>query len=117
MRGPGEFAKLVHAGGALVEFDQRRINGGQVQRGIGTAETPEARIGGGRGMDRQQMQDAAAELIDDVRQLAGEVAKLAGRRNDGEILPIQLLELGFEFFIVGGRADFVVGPNRRVKAQ
>ena len=34
MRGVSEFAKLVNAGGALVEFHERGINGGQIQRGI-----------------------------------------------------------------------------------
>ena len=62
MRGVGQFAKLVNAGGAFVKLDERGINGGQIQRGIRTAETSEARVGRRRRMDRQQMQDAAAEL-------------------------------------------------------
>ena len=61
VRGIGKFAKLVNAGGAFVKLDQGRIHGGQIQRGIRAAEPAEARIGGGRGMDRQQMEDAAAE--------------------------------------------------------
>jgi len=40
MCGPGEFAKLIHTGGAFVEFNQRRINGGQIQAGIRAAKTP-----------------------------------------------------------------------------
>jgi len=57
-------------------------------------------------MDRQQVQDAAAELLDDVGQLAGQVAQLAGGRNDGEFFFIERPELGFEFFVAGGGQIF-----------
>ena len=106
MRRPGEFAKLVHAGGALVEFHQRRINGGQIQAGIRTAETPEARISRRCGLHRQQLQNAAAERVDDVRQLPREVAQFAGGRNDGAAAFVELTELGLEFFVAGGRQIF-----------
>ena len=87
MRVAGKFAKLVHAGGALVKFNQRRVNGRHVKRGIRAAETAEARIGRRRGMNRQQMDDAATELLNDVRQLAGEVAQFAGRRKTVKFFP------------------------------
>ena len=57
-------------------------------------------------MHRQQMKDAAAERVDDVRQLAREVAQFSGRRNDGEILRVERLELRFEFFVARGRPIF-----------
>src|ERR1017187_8153492 len=102
----GEFAKLIHPGGALVELDECRINRGQVQRGIRAAKTSKARESCGRGMDRQQMNDAATKRLDDVRQLAGEIAQLAGGWNDGEVFFVELLELNFEFFVARGRQIF-----------
>ena len=104
MRGVGEFAKLVNAGGALVELDERGIHGGQIQRGIRTAETAEARVGRRRRMHRQQMENAAAELVDDERQLAGEVAEFSRRRQRGVTLRFERLELRVQFF-VGGRGQ------------
>ena len=85
MGGGGEFAKLVKAGGPVIEFNERRVDRRQIERGIRTAKAPEPRIGGRCGVHRQQMQNAATERLDDVRQLAREVAKFAGRRNDGII--------------------------------
>ena len=52
----------------------------------------------------------------DVRQLAGEVAEPAGGWDDGEVFPVELLDLSFEFF-VAREAEFFVAPNNRVKAQ
>jgi len=53
-------------------------------------------------MNRQQMNDAAIKCLDDVRQLAGQVAELAGGWNDGEVFFIELLELNFKFFVARG---------------
>ena len=106
MRGVGEFAKLVNAGGALVEFNERRIHRRQIERGVWAAETAETRIGRRRRMHGQQMNDAAAEPVDDERQLAGQVAEFAGRRDDGEIFPIERLDLRLEFFVARGRQIF-----------
>ena len=106
MRGGSEFAKLVNAGGALIKFDKRRIHRRQIQRGIRTAETTEARVGRRRRMHRQQMNDAAAEFLDDVRQLAGEVAEFSRRRQRGVALRFERFELRFQFFIGGGGEIF-----------
>jgi hypothetical protein len=114
--GPGEFAKLIHAGGAPVEFDKRRVNGREVERRIGAAEAPEPREGGRRGMNGQQMENAATELLDDVGQLAGEVAKLAGGWNDGEIFFIERLKPGFEFSVAGGGQIFCRTEQARERA-
>ena len=102
MRGMGEFAKLIHPGRAFVEFDECRINRGHVQCGVRAAKTPKASVSCGRGMNRQQMNDTATKRLDDVRQLAGQIAELAGGWNDGEIFSIELLELNFEFFVARG---------------
>ena len=98
MRGVSEFAKLVNAGGALVEFDERRVNGGQIERGVRAAETAKARVSRGRWVNREQMENAAAECVDDVRQLFCEVAQCARLRHDGEIFFVEWFELGFQFF-------------------
>ena len=54
-----QFLELVLGGGAPIEGNQGRINGGQIQGRVGTSELSEARIGGGR-EPREQVQDAAA---------------------------------------------------------
>ena len=77
MRGGREFAELFNAGRAFVELDKRGVNGGQVERGVGAAAAPEARVGRGRGMHGQQMDYFATELVDDVRELRGEVAEFS----------------------------------------
>jgi hypothetical protein len=77
----GQLAELVDGGGGLVEHHQRGIDGGEVERGIGAAEAAEARIGGGGRVDRQQVQDAAAEGVDQVRHLLHEVAQGARGRD------------------------------------
>ena len=116
MGSPGEFAELIHAGGALVEFNERRINGGQIQAGIRTAETPEARISCRGGLHREQLQNAAAERVDDVRQLPREVAQFAGGRNDGTAAFVELAKPGFEFVVAGGRQIFCRAKQPRERA-
>ena len=106
VRGLGEFAKLVNAGGALVELHQRGIHRRQIQRGVGAAETAKTRVSRGRGMHRQQMNDAAAKLIDNERKLAREVAEFSGRRQRGVAFGFECLELGFQFFIGRGGESF-----------
>ena len=48
-----QFAELIHAGRAPVEFDQCGINAHQVKARIRTPEPSHPRIGGGGGIDRQ----------------------------------------------------------------
>ncbi len=98
----GRIRKIDPPRCAFVKFDEGRIDRGQVQRGIRAAKTPKARESCGRGVNRQQMNDAAAKRLDDVRQLAGQITELAGGRNDGEVFFIELLELRFEFFVARG---------------
>ena len=86
-----EFAKLVDAGRAFVKLDQCGIDRRQICRGVRTAETAEAGIGCGRRMHGQQMNDAAAKFVDDVRQLSREVAEFSRRRQRG-------VALGFKGF-------------------
>src|SRR4029077_16228084 len=83
VRGMGKFAKLVDAGGAFIELHKRGVNCCQVERGIRTAKTAETRVSRRCRMDRQQMKNAAAEFVDDMRQLSGEVAKFSRRRKRG----------------------------------
>src|ERR1700733_15314268 len=83
MRCKSEFAKLIHAGRAFVKLDERGINGGQIKRGVWTAERPAARVSCGRRVNWEQMQNAAAQLLDDVWQLFGEAAQSSRRWNDG----------------------------------
>ena len=82
VRGVSQLAKLIDAGGELVEDDERRIDGEQIFARVRTAEPPEARVGRGRGLHGQEMKNAAAERVHDVRQLGDEVAQFAGGRDD-----------------------------------
>ncbi len=98
MDGIGELAELVDAGCAPVKDHQGWIDGREVQRGIGTAEPAKAGGGGGGRIDRQQVQDAAAQRPHNVRQACDEIAQLARGRDDRETALIQdgkaALELG-----------------------
>ena len=87
----GQLAKLGHARGPPVEVDERRINRGQIESGIRAADAAETRVGRRGWVDRQEMENAAAERVDDVRQFADEVAEFARRRNDRVALFVQLL--------------------------
>src|SRR6185503_3588185 len=68
MRRVSQLTELVHAGRAFVENDERGIDGQQVLHGVGTAKTSKARVRRRRRVDREQVQDPAAERVDDVRQ-------------------------------------------------
>src|SRR5437773_12281312 len=91
MDSAGQRAKLGDARCPPVELDERRINRGQIESGIRAADAAETRVGRRRGIDRQEMEDAAAERVDDVREFPGEVAEFARRRNDRVALFVQLL--------------------------
>ena len=49
----GQLAKLLHAGGAFVKFDQGGVDVREIATGIGTAKTPHARVRRGCGIDGQ----------------------------------------------------------------
>src|SRR3546814_7399287 len=53
----------------------------QILARVRTAKPAEARVGGGRGIDRKQLQNAAAERIEDMRNLARQIPELSGRRD------------------------------------
>ena len=117
MRGAGQFAKLVHAGGAVVEFDQRRVNrrqietrhtdcrNGQTARKSSAWDAPAADEGcGSRGYER-----CAATGASRSRNLpeGGMTVKF---------FPSSGLSCASSFSSrVEGR--FFVAPNSRVKAQ
>ena len=98
-----EFAELIDAGRALVEDDERGIDRQQILHGVGAAEATEARVGRGCRADRQQMEDAAAERVHDVREKLDDVAQLAAGRNHRVAIGIECLENAVAFLI--DRAD------------
>ena len=61
---------------------KRRVDVCEVATSIRTAKAPHARVGGWRGVDRQQMQNATAERAHDVGQFSDDIAERAARRND-----------------------------------
>ena len=117
MHAVGQFAELVHAGGPLVELDQGGIDRQQILPGVRAAEPTEPRVGGRGRVHRQEMEDPATEGVDDVRQLANEVAQLARRRDHGEPLPIQFAGGRVPTGTAWSRRAVWFGPNMRGKAQ
>ena len=117
MRRVGQFAKLINARRAFVKNHQRRIHRHEIQRRVRTAKAPEPRERRRRGMHRQQMQNPAAEHIDDVRQALHQIAQLARRRNDGETELLDLLDLSFQFRILRAHANFASARTNAVNAQ
>ena len=93
MRGLGEFAELIHAGRSLIEFHEGRIDRRQILAGIRTAIASKACVGGGSRIDRQQMNNPTAEGVDDVRQLADDIAEFAGWRNHRVTLGVEDFQL------------------------
>ena len=51
-----------------VEVQQGRVDGREVQLGVRASEPAHAGVGGGHGADGQQVQDAAAQAVEDVGQ-------------------------------------------------
>ena len=109
----GEFAELVNGGGVLVELDERGIDAGEFLTGVGTAETAEAREGRGRGRDRKQMENAAAERAEDVGEFAREVAEFSRGRDDGVAVLVEELEALFEMVVSGFRSRFTRAEHAR----
>ena len=96
MHGVSQFAELVEPRGAPVKNHQCRVNGRQVQGCVWAAEAAKPRVRGGGGIDREQMQYPAAELIHDMRQKRDKVAELARGRNHGVAGLIQLGQAALE---------------------
>ena len=72
-----QLPKLIDAGGALVELHQRRVDRRKILHGVRTSEAPKTRKSRGRWIHRQQMQNPAAQGVDDMRQLLDHIAQLA----------------------------------------
>src|SRR6185312_10347136 len=54
-------------------------------------------------MNRQEMQNAATERVDNVREALDQITQFAGGRNDGETKLFNLFDLAIELF--ASRAD------------
>ena len=100
-----ELAELLDRGGGAIELHQRGVDGGEVGGGVGAAEAAHARVGGGGGVDRQQVEDAAAEGVDHMRHLLHQVAQGAGRRDDGVAVAIEGEELLLKQRLTGTGQD------------
>ena len=112
--GRGQFPELVDGGGALVEFDQGRIDGGEVELGVGRAEATIARRGGRSRTHRQQVEDPAVQPLHDMGQLAHQIAEGARGRDHRIALVIEhaddLLAQGIDLLPSGRHAD-LRGPE------
>lgn len=103
-----QFAELVHTGGAPIEFHQRRVDLSEVLQGVGRAESSEPSERGGGRADGQQVQDAAPQPVDDVRQFGDERAQGSAGWNHRESLLVQRPQ-DRGVMIFSGR-DPVLGP-------
>src|SRR3546814_15976997 len=72
----------------------------QILARVRTAKPAEPRVGGGRGIDRKQMQNAAAERIDDMRNLARQIPELSGRRDRQSVVKGKNMSVSVD---LGGR--------------
>jgi hypothetical protein len=88
-----QFAKLLDARRPLIELHQRRINRREIQAGIRTAKPTEPRKGRRRGIDRQQLQNPAAQRVKNMRQFRDQITEFSRRRNRGITLRLQILQL------------------------
>ena len=77
-----QFLKLLLCRGPSVEIHQGRIDGGEIQLGVGTSEAAHAGEGGGHGAHGKQVQDPAPQPLQDVRHGGGKVPQAAGRGDD-----------------------------------
>ena len=116
MDGVGQFAKLPDAVGPPVKFHQRRVDGGQVQARVRTAKAAEAGEGGGRGIDRQQLQNPAAQSVENVRQLARSNPAICRKGESPCSRARPVWPVRFQGGSPVARA-FLDWPNMRVKAQ
>lgn len=104
----GEFEELVDAGGAPIEFDEGGIDGGEILEGVGGTETAEPCEGGGDGADREEMEDAGTEGIEDVGKFAQDGAEGSAGGNDGPAGLVQGLDFRWE--MVRGGLVTLAGP-------
>ena len=95
-----QFDKLLHGCGVRIKFSQGRVNGGKTQSSVRAAESSHAPIGGGRGVDWQQHQNAASEFADNKVELPDQVSKGPGGRDNGIAV---FIEFADAFFIRRGQ--------------
>ena len=92
MDGAGEFDELIDTRRALVELDQRWIDGREVLQGVRRTKSAEACESGRGGTDREQVQDAAAQAVEDVGQFLDQASKGSARWNDRPTGAVQSLQ-------------------------
>ena len=111
-----ELTKLIEAGRAPIQFNQGRVDSEEVLNGIRTPETAEPRKCRRGGIDREQMENATPERIDDVREFANEVAELSRGRNNCVASIIEFLELFFQFFVLSISGEFLRAKHSNERA-
>ena len=94
----GQLPELIHGCRLALEFHQSRIDPRQIQRCIRTPEASHPCHRGRGRVDRQQMDDPAAQCFRDMGQILLQIAELARRRDTCESLIVQLIDNGCFFF-------------------
>ncbi len=108
----GQLPELLLRRGAPVEVHQGRIDGGEVQLGVGAAEAAHAGEGGGHWPHGKQMQDAAAEPIHDVGHDRREIPQASRGGDDRIPRGVQGMDgLGKVGPLMGGRASEHAGEG------
>ena len=105
----GQFQELIDAGGPPIELDQGWVDLGEVLEGVRRAVASEPREGRRCRADREQVQNAAAESVDDVRQFRDERSQGSAGRDHGEPFLVQRLE--DRGVVVLGGGDTVLRPG------
>ncbi len=95
MDGINQFTELFQRGGFGVENRQGWIHRGEIECCIRAAETAHAGKRGRGRIDGQQLDDLTAQGADNEIQLSNQIAKGAGRGNDGVLMPVQVLDAFF----------------------
>jgi len=113
MRGVSQFAELIDSCRVLVEHHERQVDGCQIERGIRAAEPAEAGVGRGRRVDWKQMQDPAAQEVQDVREVLDEIANFARGGQDGVTVLLDLADLSFDLLIL--RVQSAPGPAEQAR--
>ena len=87
-----QFDKLIQRGRFSVELRQRGIDRRKIEGGIRTAEASHTPVNGGSGIDRQQVDDPAFQVVHNVVQLPDQIPESAGAGDEGVAVIVKFLQ-------------------------
>ena len=87
-----EFAELLHRRRFRVEIGQRRVDAEVVERGERAAVPAHAPVLRRHRVNRQQLQNPAAEPVENMVELRGELPERSRGRNDGVVFGVEFFD-------------------------